>query len=240
MHLPATPRNNNRQTKRQQPTRCRLRNRQASGIANPAKIRREHDAPANIPEAPAVAFDERIHTRYGIAATVKKEQRPARITRSDQRFQVVAETASWQSESGGRIKVVTEERSKTASKIIGRESVHHIVANPAVGECGRSRVTVVAVTAATKAHQRCLIPHLHNSLEAWENDALRERSREVDQTEIALDGWIAEAGEARTGIERACGIGAKAGQIEIDAQAGVGRAIVVQVQVVPGGQHPVR
>jgi hypothetical protein len=49
---------------KQQVQRRWLRYGETGGIANPTEIWCEHDAPTNIPEAPAVAFDESIHTRY--------------------------------------------------------------------------------------------------------------------------------------------------------------------------------
>jgi len=60
----ATWRNQNRQSQEQQPADGWLRYGEAGGVANPIKIRREHDAPTNIPEPPAVALDERVHTGY--------------------------------------------------------------------------------------------------------------------------------------------------------------------------------
>lgn len=62
----------------------------------------------------------------------------------------------------------------------------------------------------------------------------------MEQAEVALNGWIAEAGEAWTGVERYRGENPESGQVEINTQAGVRQAIVIEVQIVTSGQNPVR
>ena len=51
---------------------------------------------------------------------------------------------------------------------------------------------------------------------------------------------VAEAGEGGVGEHAAGAEGPEAGEVEIDRKPGIRHSVVVEIDIVPGGKHPVR